>query len=732
MKINFTTLFFNLYALLFFVAPLLMFHKTSEIFEFNKMLFIYFMAFIVLSLWIAKMIIYKRLIIAKSIFTIPLLIFLGSQTLSTIFSIDKYTSLFGYYGRFNGGLLSLIAYIILFFAFISNINYSEKASKLIRKLLKISMLSSFIVILWGLPGKFGYDLTCFVFGGGLNVDCWTDQFEPTVRMFSTLGQPNWLGAYLAIHFFIGLFFFLIAKKRVKLYIYSGYLFLVFVTTLFTKSRSAIGAIGVGLVLFMIYFFYKKRTSDFLKISRLKVGILTALVIIGLLIGKTGISRIDKYITFPTKDSSVSTESLKNETESLKPVSIDSNITDSYKIRQIVWQGGYSLGLQYPLFGTGVETFAYAYNFSRPMEHNATSEWNYVYNKAHNEFVNFFATTGTIGLLSYLLVIAIVLLQIKIVINDKKLAREDEILIIALIIGYITISITNFFGFSTTTINLFFYLIPAWIWIILYSNPSTEKRINIFSLDNNQKAYLIVPTLLTVCGSIYLVSYFIADIHYARGENLRLIQDYDSSQKELYSAYNLRKEHVYADKISEVLAQQTFLKALGSNRTDSIICTDPTNKAINCVDLSTKFMQEALRKSPKNVFYIRTKARNNFLYYQSTLNEKYFDEAILALRVARNLAPTDPRYPYTQALFHLARFENLSRPTQKDRNLLDVQGIGSVNFATKLKPDYREAYQMKGLIHAALNQKEQARSAFQYILDHIDPQDQQAKDELKQL
>jgi O-antigen ligase len=62
-----------------------------------------------------------------------------------------------------------------------------------------------------------------------------------------------------------------------------------------------------------------------------------------------------------------------------------------------------------LFGTGVETFAYAYYFVRPQAHNLTSEWDYLYNKAHNEYLNYFATTGFIGLGTYLLVISTVII-----------------------------------------------------------------------------------------------------------------------------------------------------------------------------------------------------------------------------------------------------------------------------------------------------------------------------------
>ena len=81
-------------------------------------------------------------------------------------------------------------------------------------------------------------------------------------------------------------------------------------------------------------------------------------------------------------------------------------TDSGQIRLYVWQGALDIWKAYPLFGTGVETFAFAYYQFRPAEHNLTSEWDYLYNKAHNEYLNYLATTGALGLGSYLLFIGV--------------------------------------------------------------------------------------------------------------------------------------------------------------------------------------------------------------------------------------------------------------------------------------------------------------------------------------
>ncbi|MGB9883680.1 MAG: hypothetical protein ACPLRN_04195, partial [Microgenomates group bacterium] len=194
------------YACLFLITPLVFAFDTSELFEFNKILFIYLIAILVGFLWLLKMILTKKIIITKTFFDWPIILFLTTQVLSTIFSIDRKTSIFGYYGRFNGGLLSTISYIILFYGFVSNIND-------FKFILKISLISSFLVILYAIPGKLGHDITCFLASDGKIFDnsCWSNdvlQFRPELRAFSTLGQPNWFGAYLVVNFFIGLYFFI--------------------------------------------------------------------------------------------------------------------------------------------------------------------------------------------------------------------------------------------------------------------------------------------------------------------------------------------------------------------------------------------------------------------------------------------------------------------------------------------------------------------------------------------
>ncbi|MFH1460881.1 MAG: hypothetical protein ABIF84_00430, partial [Patescibacteria group bacterium] len=135
---------------LFIVVPLILTPYNYELFEFNKMLAVYFLTIIIASAWISKMILQKRIIIRRTPFDLPLLLFLASQIISTIFSIDRHTSIWGYYSRFNGGLMSTISYITLYYAFVSN-------AVSVKNSLKVILSTAAIVSLYGIAEHFGID-----------------------------------------------------------------------------------------------------------------------------------------------------------------------------------------------------------------------------------------------------------------------------------------------------------------------------------------------------------------------------------------------------------------------------------------------------------------------------------------------------------------------------------------------------------------------------------------------
>src|SRR3989338_4323957 len=685
------------YELLFFVTPLLMYHKTSELFEFNKILFIYTITFCVGALWVYKMIATGKFILKRTPFDLFLGFFLSAQVLSFLFSIDKHTSFYGYYGRFNGGLLSTFCYIILFYGFVTHIdNFGHSAAVFIQKLLKLSIFSSTIVMLWGLTGKLGHDLTCFIFTGSLNNACWTTQFNPVERMFSTIGQPNWLGAYLAVCFFFGLYFFLKERKPM----YTAYLVLTFASILFTRSRSALlSVVGLSLILGGAFFYAYKNEKKPLK---KRISFLVVLFAVSVLLFKTGIPTIDSFITSakPAEKVAVATQAG----------------TESFEIRKIVWDGALKLGIKHPVLGTGPETFAYAYYFTRPLKHNVTSEWDFIYNRAHNEFLNYFATTGVIGFTTYIVLIGFTYFFALKYLYKRKTHDYTSVLVGLLLVAYATIHITNFFGFSTTTISLFFFLIPAFI-VVLIRGEANVVEISFTELQKKRAQF--VSLLLLLFGAVFVTSYLLADINYATGDNYQKIQEYDKARIYLERALSLRREPVYQDKISGVYANLAF-----ENSYDTSAQNDETNKqTTELIHLSEKNSDQALASSPYNVMYWKTRAKNLYLFYQVTQNVDYFNLADKAVDAAQALAPTDPKIFYTRAVFYLARYENEEGKNKESaRSLLNDRGLKSINRAIEFKNDYRDAYYVRGLILKKLGRTGEAHAVFEYMLKKFGPDD----------
>src|SRR5437870_81009 len=124
------TIWFS-YLALAAVTSLIFSTQNSELFEVPKMLFVYFLATIIFSVTVANFIIVEKIRIPKSCINTTFLIFLFIQILSTITSIDKFTSVFGYPSRLNGGLLSQFAYFVIFFGAIVNLNWQKARTILV-------------------------------------------------------------------------------------------------------------------------------------------------------------------------------------------------------------------------------------------------------------------------------------------------------------------------------------------------------------------------------------------------------------------------------------------------------------------------------------------------------------------------------------------------------------------------------------------------------------------------
>lgn len=731
--------------------------NTSELFELNKMWLVYIYSIIIFCLWGTKILIEKKFELRRTPFDIPILLFLASQVISTLFSMDVHTSFWGYYSRFNGGLLSMLCYILLYFAFSTHVLTNDKEESLKRagKMISVIIVSGVLVALWGLPSHFGYDPTCLVFRGSLDVACWTDAFQPKIRMFSTLGQPNWMAAFLLILIPITTALAMKASKKLKkdtLFSidslpFVGYLLaasLFYLDLGWTLSQSGFIGFWIGNFVFSMIFltllFVKFRFSIpkiiAQKTFRAFVGMQLIFIFITFLVGNPILSSYLERFTSSISQSNVVQKNAKDNSSASQPTeaqipaqpALEAGITGSGEIRRIVWKGAIDIWKAYPLFGSGVETYAFAYYKFRPAEHNLTSEWDYLYNKAHNEFLNYMATTGTFGIGTYILFIFVFLFFAgKTFLGYLKKSRTGDPILPAFVGSFIGIQVSNFFGFSVVIVNLLMFLIPLFYWI--YTSP----KVNFFTLPKNSEendSPLESPgtgKIMTMIGLlvfgvyciIFLINYWNADIAYGLGYNYNRINAFAEANPNLEKAVKMRGgEDLYKNELSINLAALAITSA---QQQDAASAQQFATRAIILSD-------EVVRDNPNNVVY--WKARTRVVFSLAELSPTLLTEAVKAIDRSSVLAPTDAKITYNQALI----YDQVGR---KD------EALTLLDKAISLKSNYRDAYYAKALFLSQQAEeakddvkksnalKDQAKEILNFVIQNFNS-DQQAKDLLESL
>jgi len=708
--------------------PLFFTSVNSELFEFNKIILVYLFTILITGAWAGRMIWQRRLMFKRTFFDIPLVLFLASQVASTIFSIDIHTSLFGYYSRFNGSLLSTLCYLFLYWAFVSNCEVKD-----IHKVIKVSLVSAAIVSLYGIFEHFGHSFSCLIFQGNFTVDCWIQRVQE--RVFATLGQPNWLAAYLVILIPVAWAKMLEAKKNSIFTFYPGRAGLLlstcyFLCLIFTGSRSGFLGLGVSTVVFWLTVILINKKQ----IKRLaKPLILTAsFLLLATIIFGSPFPQINKYLYYKSFTSRVSTHNPPPQPDSqptthsqpLPQLSEDGGISQSSDIRKIVWKGAIDIFKHYPLFGSGVETFAYSYYNFRPIEHNLVTEWDFLYNKAHNEYLNYLATTGIFGLGTYLIFIAsFILWSLKkcIIYNVQCTNKNGEkannftfyIMHYALLSGWLSILVTNFFGFSVVVTSLYFFLIPA--FAIVLSKDShltpTSRSTSLPAVASAKAGHLplllpFVPLLLT---TYYLLSttinYWRADYFYSRAQKLTKQSNYPDAYQNLYQAKNLfPNEPVYLGDIATVTANLALMSNAqkdASAKSDLASAkSDLASATGELEELAINYSDQAKNISPKNLNVLKTRVR--VFYTLSLIEPDHLKGAIEAMLEAITLAPTDPKLVYNLGLLY----------AKNDDSKLAIQ---TIEKAIQLKPNYIDARNALVLFYEDAGEKDKALEQLQILL-----------------
>ncbi|MCK4636119.1 MAG: hypothetical protein KAT32_04615 [Candidatus Moranbacteria bacterium] len=129
--------------MLFTGLPLFFLNLTYQGINFEKQYFFYLWTFIGIVAWGAKSIVKGSVTIRRTPLDFSLLAFLIIYGLSTIFSIDRYHSFFGFFSSPVQGFVSVVIMILAYYLIIMNINYSRA-----KILLTTVIITGSFVSLW--------------------------------------------------------------------------------------------------------------------------------------------------------------------------------------------------------------------------------------------------------------------------------------------------------------------------------------------------------------------------------------------------------------------------------------------------------------------------------------------------------------------------------------------------------------------------------------------------------
>lgn len=208
-------------------------------------------------------------------------------------------------------------------------------------------------------------------------------------------------------------------------------------------------------------------------------------------------------------------------------------------------------------------------------------------------------------------------------------------------------------------------------------------------------------VLWLLNSVF--SYWLADYKYAQSDIALKNNNSAAAVSLLQAALALRNEHVYEDKLSYALAQ--YASILAYQKKDS--------EMQQVIDISEKLNLQTIQNSSQNVLYWKTRVKNQFLFYQTSLDKKYLFTGLAALDELYKLAPTDPKIPYFSATYYSLLSDDEKNVTQKQ--LYQAKSLEAIEKAIQLKGNYADAYYLKVQLYKKYGNKSKAREVLEFYI-----------------
>lgn len=375
--------------------------------------------------------------------------FLAFYLLATIFSTSPLTSIFGFYPRFQG-LYTFSCYVVFALIVFRQMSLADKTEReaQLQRIIKTIFISVSLVSVIALLQKFWPGFLAF----------WNDQaFEG--RLYGTMANPNYLGSILVM--VIPLMLIRLVEKPISSaenqhkwqsiftrIILILALLLNFTALYFTYSRAAFVGLAIGLFFTFWVIAKKKRSPGVFWVTVGGIFLMIGFVVVVNLFGQNWKS------TF------------------LERLKFQGQYTVSAETRLELWPAVTRQILARPLLGYGPETFALTFSNFAPENINTSPLKGAYPDRAHNEILDIAVQIGIPGLMAYLgFLILLFVIATKKIIADKSPSSWSYL---GLLSGIMALFVSNQFGFSVTTLWVYFFLFVAMLLQYLQQDDNSKK------------------------------------------------------------------------------------------------------------------------------------------------------------------------------------------------------------------------------------------------------------------
>lgn len=500
-----------------FLAPLFFLPFSLEPFEFSKQYIIFALSLLLLFLWLAKIMVGRdRFAFSLTLVDLFVLAYFSVLALSAFFSVDRLSSIFGFYMGGTPSLVSSFSFVIFYFSIRNifaknqkgvgkkeNIDFSQKAER-------VFVISFLLVSI----------ITIFSFFGAANLLIGSESAGQYSFMASGPFSPvskemEPLSLFLAV----GCLVVLLAEvSRAKKEIFKkknffgkwGIIYILsfslgfFLLAVINFSSTWL-VFRISLLLFVLFSLVSGKYKE-------KIGLMAPpliLVVLSLILQKAG----GVYGVLQGLGASPDIFSFQRE------VNLSSQSSWVIALQSLASR---------PILGSGIGTFFYDFLKFKPCFLNQTIFWQNIFSKSAGHISEVLATTGILGTALYFSLIAVFLAKVfGFLLKREKGTSDQEKVFVSdtpFFTAFIFLLVSQFFYYQNAVLAFFFWVFLALsvsgLPIAVSEGKRSEKVAGIISRYPETKllvnVFFSLFVVFIVCGFYFILKFCIADFHFSKG------------------------------------------------------------------------------------------------------------------------------------------------------------------------------------------------------------------------